>query len=145
MSHDVLNPLLSLSYKWRRGRRTNSCLQFRTIMIPALTTQIIWLALISVGCFAQTVSVSVPSAAPTTAPSVSGSLVSFSIEQDRWVDWIGAGTRNQFWFNLLNNLKTISGEATRIRIGADSEDHTNFNPAVQVRHMKPLFSFNLTY
>lgn len=78
------------------------------------------------------VNVSIPIAAPSSAPDISRSLLSFSIEQDRWTDWAGTGTKNEFFFNVLSNLKDLSGEATRIRIGADSEDHTNFNPSVQV-------------
>lgn len=81
---------------------------------------------------ASNVTVTIPVAAPPSAPSISPSFISFSIEQDRWPDWAGSTQRNEFWFNLLSNLKNISGEATRIRIGADSEDHTNFSPSVQV-------------
>ncbi|TFY74559.1 hypothetical protein EWM64_g9455 [Hericium alpestre] len=76
---------------------------------------------------AQTISVSVPALAPSSAPSLPGSLISFSIEQDRWVDWIGQESRNDFFFNVLDNLKSITGEAPHIRIGADSEDHTDFS------------------
>jgi hypothetical protein len=65
-------------------------------------------------------------------PLVTPSLVSFSIEQDRWSDWIGTTTRNQFFFNTLNNLNKLAGTPPRIRVGADSEDRTNFNPAVKV-------------
>ncbi|KAI0259875.1 hypothetical protein BC834DRAFT_832798 [Gloeopeniophorella convolvens] len=82
-------------------------------------------------CSAQSITVNVPLTAPTRAPTLSRSLISFSLEQDRWVDWIGQGTQNPFFFNTLNNLKILAGEPARIRIGADSEDHTNFNPSVQ--------------
>ncbi|KAJ7363940.1 glycoside hydrolase family 79 protein [Mycena albidolilacea] len=67
---------------------------------------------------------------PGNAPSVSGNLVSLSIEQDRWLDWVGNVTRNSFFFNTLDNLVSLTGDAPTIRIGADSEDHTNFNPSV---------------
>ncbi|KAF8900153.1 glycoside hydrolase family 79 protein [Gymnopilus junonius] len=77
------------------------------------------------------ISVTVPVAAPSTAPKVSQSLVSFSIEQDRWTDWVGTTSQNQFFFNTLDNLKQLTGEPPHIRIGADSEDRTNFNPNVQ--------------
>jgi hypothetical protein len=89
------------------------------------------LSLLSSG-LAQSVAVSVPSSAPTSAVAVSQSLVSFSIEQDRWTDWIGTDSPNTFWLNALNNLKRLSGAPTRIRIGADSEDHTQFSKSVQV-------------
>jgi hypothetical protein len=82
-------------------------------------------------CLAQ-VPVTIPLAAPATAQAVSRSLFSFSIEQDRWIDWIGQGPANPFFFNTLNNLKEIVHEPPRIRIGANSEDRTTFNPQVQV-------------
>lgn len=78
------------------------------------------------------VNIPIPLAPPSTAPLVIPPLVSFSIEQDRWTDWVGTTSRNQFFFNTLNNLNELSGVPPRIRIGANSEDHTNFNPAVQV-------------
>ncbi|KZP27312.1 glycoside hydrolase family 79 protein [Athelia psychrophila] len=65
------------------------------------------------------------------AVTVSPSLCSFSIEQDRWPDWAGTTTKNTFFYNALENLKQITGEPPWIRIGADSEDHTNFNPATE--------------
>ncbi|EIM91055.1 uncharacterized protein STEHIDRAFT_128057 [Stereum hirsutum FP-91666 SS1] len=95
----------------------------------ALLITLLWLSLQST---VGGVNVSIPIAAPSTAPGISRSLLSFSIEQDRWPDWAGTSTRNEFYFNVLSNLQDLSGEATRIRIGADSEDHTNFNPSVQV-------------
>ena len=81
----------------------------------------------------QGITVKVPLTAPVLAPLLSRSLVSFSIEQDRWDDWVGQGAGNPFFFNTLDNLKQLTGEPARIRIGADSEDRTNFNPSVQVR------------
>lgn len=78
-------------------------------------------------------SVSIPTSPPSDAHTLSPSLLGFSIEQDRWVDWVGAGSRNDYFYNVLENLKGLSGEATRLRIGADSEDHTNFNPGIKVR------------
>lgn len=80
----------------------------------------------------QGLTVTVPLTGPASAPLLSRSLVSFSIEQDRWGDWVGQGAGNSFFFNTLNNLKQLTGEAARIRIGADSEDRTNFNPSVQL-------------
>ncbi|KDR78214.1 hypothetical protein GALMADRAFT_155191 [Galerina marginata CBS 339.88] len=77
------------------------------------------------------ISVSVPVVAPSTAPTLSQSLVSLSIEQDRWTDYAGTTTQNQFFFNTLDNLRLLTGEPPRVRIGADSEDRTNFNRNVQ--------------
>lgn len=76
--------------------------------------------------------VSIPLFAPSNTPTLSPSLVSFSIEQDRWVEWIGAPSRNEFFFNTLENLKRLSGEPPRIRIGANSEDRTIYDSSVQV-------------
>ncbi|KAJ7178604.1 glycoside hydrolase family 79 protein [Mycena crocata] len=64
------------------------------------------------------------------APAVSGNLISLSIEQDRWVDWVGNTSRNSFFFNTLDNLVALTGANPTIRIGADSEDHTQFSASV---------------
>ncbi|KAJ7158873.1 glycoside hydrolase family 79 protein [Mycena filopes] len=87
-----------------------------------------WVALILP--LASAVTVPIP-LSPGDAPSVDGNLVSLSIEQDRWLDWSGNTTRNTFFFNTLDNLVSITGDSPTIRIGADSEDHTNFNPSIQ--------------
>ncbi|KAN0138028.1 glycoside hydrolase family 79 protein [Lactarius tabidus] len=75
--------------------------------------------------------VTVPLTAPSSAKALSRTLVSFSLEPDRWVDWIGQGTRNSFFFNILDNLNGLSGEPPRIRIGGNSEDLTVFDSSVQ--------------
>ncbi|KAJ7770651.1 ricin B lectin domain-containing protein [Mycena metata] len=74
-------------------------------------------------------SVSIPITAGS-ATAVTGNLLSLSIEQDRWLDWSGNSTANTFFFNCLDNIVEITGLPPKIRIGADSEDHTNFNPNV---------------
>ncbi|THH06289.1 hypothetical protein EW145_g4187 [Phellinidium pouzarii] len=73
------------------------------------------------------VALSVPSAAPTLDPS----LLSLSIEQDRWTDWAGIEKPNTFFLNTLANLAQRTGETPWIRIGANSEDHTDFSTNVQ--------------
>lgn len=78
------------------------------------------------------VSITVPATAPAGAVQVAPSLIGFSLEQDRWTDWAGLNSRNQFLFNVLDNLRGLSGEPPFIRIGANSEDHTNYNPNVKV-------------
>ncbi|KAJ7089061.1 glycoside hydrolase family 79 protein [Mycena epipterygia] len=75
-------------------------------------------------------SVSIPLTAGSAA-AVTGNLLSLSIEQDRWLDWSGNATQNTFFFNCLDNIVEITGLPPQIRIGADSEDHTNFNPNVE--------------
>ncbi|KZV62776.1 glycoside hydrolase family 79 protein [Peniophora sp. CONT] len=76
---------------------------------------------------AQNVSITIPTQSPSSAFSVAQDLVAFSIEQDRWTDWIGTDTPNTFWLNALENLKQLSGLPTRIRIGANTADRTNFS------------------
>ncbi|KAG6887825.1 hypothetical protein C0995_012372 [Termitomyces sp. Mi166 len=75
--------------------------------------------------------ISIPLVAPPAAVLVSSSLFSFSIEQDRWSAWAGSTARNQFLFNTLDNLGQLTGTPPRIRIGANSEDHTKFNSAIK--------------
>ncbi|KIJ66772.1 glycoside hydrolase family 79 protein [Hydnomerulius pinastri MD-312] len=77
--------------------------------------------------FVSAIDVSVPLIAPQGAPSVAPDLVSLSIEQDRWIDWAGTTERNQFFYNALDNMVQITQSPPFIRIGADSEDHTDFS------------------
>ncbi|KAJ7695982.1 glycoside hydrolase family 79 protein [Mycena rosella] len=81
--------------------------------------------------YAQTLSVSVPLLAPSGATTLSPTLFSLSIEQDTWTDWAGTDAPNAFLVNVLDNLKQRTGEPPWFRIGADSEDRTNFNADVQ--------------
>ncbi|KAJ6544815.1 glycoside hydrolase family 79 protein [Mycena vulgaris] len=76
------------------------------------------------------VAVKIPLSVTEDAPSVTGNLISLSIEQDRWLDWAGNTSRNSFFFNTLDNLVSLTGSNPTIRIGADSEDHTQFSAAV---------------
>jgi len=76
-------------------------------------------------------SVSLPLAAPSSAATLNPDLLSFSIEQDLWTEWAGTTSPNTFFLNALGNLAERTGQTPWIRIGADSEDHTNFNAAVQ--------------
>ncbi|KAG6373312.1 glycoside hydrolase family 79 protein [Boletus reticuloceps] len=80
---------------------------------------------------ASAVDVTIPLSAPGGAPLVAPDLVSLSIEQDRWVDWAGTTEQNQFFYNALNNLAQITNSPPFIRIGADSEDHTDFSYDVE--------------
>jgi hypothetical protein len=77
--------------------------------------------------------VTVPLTAPSSAQALSRSLVSFSLEQDRWVDWIGQGAENSFFLNTLDNLNGLAGEPPRIRMGGNSVDRTVFDSSVQAR------------
>jgi hypothetical protein len=90
------------------------------------------LLLLFLSQLASCLDVPTPLTAPTNAFSVSQSFVSLSIEADRWTDWVGTTSRNIFFFNTLDNLQQLTGKPPQIRIGGDSEDHTNFDDNVQV-------------
>ena len=74
------------------------------------------------------VNVSIPFAAPADSQPLSPTLVSFSIEQDRWPDWVGVDARNEYTFNALSNYAQLTGEPPDLRVGANSEDHTVWSP-----------------
>ncbi|KAF5382078.1 hypothetical protein D9615_004232 [Tricholomella constricta] len=94
-----------------------------------------FLCLILLGQQVSGVNVPIPLFAPSNAASVSPSLFSFSIEQDRWTDWAGSTSRNQFLFNTLDNLGRLTGAPPDIRVGANSEDRTKFNAAIQATQL----------
>ncbi|TDL25602.1 glycoside hydrolase family 79 protein [Rickenella mellea] len=95
---------------------------------------------------AQAVTVAVPLSVPSSAASLNPSLLSFSIEQDRWADWAGTTSKNGFFLNTLHNLEQRTGHAPSLRIGADSEDHTNFDPSVEFSEaVFPAFSATTPY
>ena len=102
----------------------------RRAMMPSMHLSILLLFFLRI---TSGLDVSIPTAQISRAPKISPSFVSFSIEQDRWTDWVGLRSRNQFFINTLENLQGLTGVPPQIRIGADSEDHTNFNPCAQVR------------
>ncbi|KNZ72100.1 hypothetical protein J132_04381 [Termitomyces sp. J132] len=77
------------------------------------------------------VSISIPPRAAINAPRVLPSLISLSIELDRWTDWAGTTSRNEFFFNTLDNLRQLTGQPPNIRIGGNTEDHTNFHQDVE--------------
>lgn len=76
--------------------------------------------------------VTVPLNPPSTSKPIAGDHVSYSLEQDRWLDWSGSTARNDFFFNTLDNLKQLAGVPPQIRIGANSQDRTDFNPNLKV-------------
>lgn len=77
------------------------------------------------------VEVEIPLTAPAGAASLLGNLVSLSIEQDRWTDWAGTSEPNTFFNNVLDNFVQITNTSSFVRIGADSEDHTDFSYDVE--------------
>jgi len=79
-----------------------------------------------------TVDVSVPITAPTKSQPLASTLLSFSIEQDNWPDWSGIDARNEFTYSALTALANLTGTPPKLRVGADSEDHTVWSPTVTV-------------
>jgi hypothetical protein len=77
------------------------------------------------------IEVTIPLTAPSGAASLMGNLVSLSIEQDRWTDWAGTTEPNTFFNNVLDNFIQITNTPPFVRIGADSEDHTDFSYDVE--------------
>ncbi|KAJ2921628.1 hypothetical protein H1R20_g15468, partial [Candolleomyces eurysporus] len=65
------------------------------------------------------------------ARPVEPDLFSLSIEQDRWLDWVGSTTRNDFFFNVLDNLQQLTGVPPRIRVGGKSQDVAYIDPNIQ--------------
>ncbi|KAF8220113.1 glycoside hydrolase family 79 protein [Tricholoma matsutake] len=70
--------------------------------------------------------ISIPLHAASTTPKITPSHVSLSIEMDRWTDWAGSVSRNQFFFNTLDNLKQITGTPPSVRVGGNTMDATTF-------------------
>ncbi|KAG5219956.1 glycoside hydrolase family protein [Salix suchowensis] len=102
--------------------------------------------LLALAHLALALTVTIPTVAPSGAPVISPSLISLSLEQDRWTDWSGTTSRNEFFFNTLDNLKQITGQPPHIRIGANSEDHTDFNSNVQfAQDIFPAASVTIPY
>jgi hypothetical protein len=92
-------------------------------------------SLLSGVCAVNAINISIAASTPAGATRVSPALFSFSIEQDRWPDWVintTTGATNTFTLNAWNNLKELTGEPPWIRIGANSEDRTDFSPNVKV-------------
>ncbi|EKM58753.1 glycoside hydrolase family 79 protein [Phanerochaete carnosa HHB-10118-sp] len=105
-------------------------------MLLALSTALLSGSL--VGCLAQSsanatsANVTLPIFAPPTSQPLSNTLLSFSIEQDRWPDWTGIDSRNEFTHAALSNLAELTGRPPKIRVGANSEDKTVWDPTVTV-------------
>ncbi|KAF8588175.1 glycoside hydrolase family 79 protein [Ramaria rubella] len=104
----ILRAVLALSYLWRA-----SGLVFERAAANATT-------------------VALSRSAPEDVEPLVSTHLSFSIEQDRWPDWTGIDSRNEFTHNALVNLQQLTGQPPKIRVGADSEDHTIFSPTVTV-------------
>ncbi|TFK27758.1 hypothetical protein FA15DRAFT_585766 [Coprinopsis marcescibilis] len=90
--------------------------------------------------------VTVPTSPPSAAKRIYRDHVSYSLEQDRWLDWVGTTSRNQFFINTLENIRKLSGLPPQIRVGANTEDRTNFNPNIEfVQLTYPSPTYNVPY
>ncbi|KAJ3546313.1 hypothetical protein NMY22_g2103 [Coprinellus aureogranulatus] len=90
-------------------------------MKVAAVAQVIALYL-PVALAATSLTVTVPAELKSQFRPVAPDLISFSIEQDRWLDWVGSSKRNEFFYNALDNLKQLAGVPPRIRVGGRSQD-----------------------
>ena len=74
------------------------------------------------------VTVNIPQTPGDDAVNVPSDYVCLSLESDRLNDWMEttSGSRNDFFYNTLDNLRELSGAPPRIRIGANSADNTFF-------------------
>ncbi|EAU85549.2 hypothetical protein CC1G_06262 [Coprinopsis cinerea okayama7 len=75
--------------------------------------------------------IGIPITAPSKAAPILRDHVSYSLEQDRWLDWSGTTSKNDFFHNTMENIRDLTGLPPRIRIGANSEDRTHFNPNIE--------------
>lgn len=78
------------------------------------------------------VEIAIPHYSTSLACPVEPDLFSLSIEQDRWLDWVGSTTRNDFFFNVLDNLQKLTGVPPRIRVGGKSQDVAYIDSNIQV-------------
>ncbi len=86
------------------------------------------LVLALVASYVSALNVTVPTALPAHAQPLSQTLVSFSIEQDRWPDWTGIDAQNNFTHTALSNYAALTGKPPDIRVGANSVDHSFWSP-----------------
>lgn len=120
------NPGLSTS---QRTKRASLLVPSPKRMLRAIPSA--W-AIYALTLLSQAHNTSIPLAAPPSSQPLSRNLLSFSIEQDRWPDWTGVDSRNEFTHNALQNLAQLTGKPPKIRVGANSEDHTVWSPSVTV-------------
>ncbi|KAH8107686.1 glycoside hydrolase family 79 protein [Cristinia sonorae] len=90
------------------------------------------IALLSISSLAHALNVSLPTSPPDSSKPLVSTLLAFSLEQDRWPDWAGTDAPNPFTRNALGNYARLTGTPPKIRVGANSEDHTVFSPTVTI-------------
>ncbi|KAH6909159.1 hypothetical protein BKA70DRAFT_1277653 [Coprinopsis sp. MPI-PUGE-AT-0042] len=71
-----------------------------------------------------------------TTPRFESDHIGFSLEGDRWLDWAGSTSRNEFFYNILMNIKFYTNTPPPVRVGANSEDRTHFNPNTEFAQLQ---------
>ena len=127
---------INASFRGHDSIMSGFLLPYHTLLLPYHI-----LSLLLFSQLASCLDVPIPLTAPADAFSVSQSFVSFSIEADLWTDWVGTTSRNDFFFNTLDNLQQLTGMPPQIRIGGNSEDHINFRDNVQVLYCSYVSKF----
>lgn len=56
------------------------------------------------------INVSIPISVPGNSQGLVPTLLSFSIEQDRWPEWSGVESRNEFTHNALLHYAALTGQ-----------------------------------
>ncbi|CAI7610721.1 unnamed protein product [Penicillium glandicola] len=93
--------------------------------IPVLLSTATFIA--SGKCSSHTIAV--PSSPKNNSPVVPNDLQSMSIEFAYFPDYAGNKSHpNKFSKNLLQNLKSITGIAPKVRVGGTSQDHATYFP-----------------
>ncbi|KAF9644536.1 glycoside hydrolase family 79 protein [Thelephora ganbajun] len=74
----------------------------------------------------------IPTSPPSNSEKLAPTLLSFSLEQDRWPDWAGRHSQNVYTYNALTNYAQLTGQPPKIRVGANTEDRTLWGPNVDL-------------
>lgn len=107
----------------------------------------LFLLAVAAGVLSQSLNITIPLDIDLRAtPRYASDQVGFSLEGDRWLDWAGSTSRNTFFYNILSNIKFHTNTPPPVRVGANSEDRTHFNPDVEFSQLQfPAPSFNVPY
>ncbi|KAI0642794.1 glycoside hydrolase family 79 protein [Trametes meyenii] len=100
------------------------------MQLLGLRTALTAVAVIHLSLPVFTLHVSLPESSPANSQPLLSSLLSFSIEEDRWPEWAGTNSRNEFTYNALQNYASLTGQPPSIRVGGDSADRTTWSPTV---------------
>ncbi|TFK26568.1 hypothetical protein FA15DRAFT_588192 [Coprinopsis marcescibilis] len=76
--------------------------------------------------------VRIPVEAPPNSHSIPADFASLSIELDGWLEWVGKTSRNDFFYNALENIVQISGVPPRIRVGGKTQDRAYWSGSTEI-------------